>query len=511
MAWRQAPFRQTSLILGIATLWYGCLVAIAAEARPWTSVDGKVVEAEFVEFANNGKSVVLDVDGRRFTVALNRLSAADQAHAAELAEQQGMDTGPSERVIDGDLAPANAEENSGEASNEVGYNELNDRRTWTDRAGRSVNARFIRFVQGTVLLREGARYHRISFYDLSLADRQFMAACYAAMGKEHLLPPIRPELADEGGHETDSSDTEATPTEAESSPAPEDSAPASLAANERDVVLPPSGFGSEATDAAAESSNRGSMGDASSPSQLPPSGFGSLPDEASADEAVFPANTLEEDVHLPATGFGSSGEAETQTDIEFFGRPAEPEARKHVKIPQSTIVDRDSEQLPRSNVEADEQWASADIGFGRPRATSTESTSFGGIAPEEAATGTSSSPAPKSGQASKRARPTPRAQTPQHAMQPLMAQPAQQLTTVGWNRRAFGSLLVVVGSLCFASSYFYLVAQAFLESLQTGVRSTIPGFVVYWGISELENASVPVLTLLFGACLVLGGCAMLLG
>jgi hypothetical protein len=58
-----------------------------ADAREWTSVSGAKVEAEFVRLT--GDSVTLrKPDGETLVIRMNLLSAADQAHVAELAKPE---------------------------------------------------------------------------------------------------------------------------------------------------------------------------------------------------------------------------------------------------------------------------------------------------------------------------------------------------------------------------------------------------------------------------------------
>lgn len=53
--------------------------------RAWTSSDGRVVEAEFLELAE-GQVKIKTADGREFTLPLDRFSEADQAYARKAAE-----------------------------------------------------------------------------------------------------------------------------------------------------------------------------------------------------------------------------------------------------------------------------------------------------------------------------------------------------------------------------------------------------------------------------------------
>ncbi len=52
-----------------------CLV-VNLEARTWTSLDGKIIEADLVK-ADDGKVTLKRSDGKTFTLAANKLSDAD--------------------------------------------------------------------------------------------------------------------------------------------------------------------------------------------------------------------------------------------------------------------------------------------------------------------------------------------------------------------------------------------------------------------------------------------------
>lgn len=68
--------------LGVALLIAG--FAGWAEARQWTDVDGRVIEAEFV--SSDGKEVVILKDGRKHSVPLTRLSKEDREWVEEQAK-----------------------------------------------------------------------------------------------------------------------------------------------------------------------------------------------------------------------------------------------------------------------------------------------------------------------------------------------------------------------------------------------------------------------------------------
>ncbi len=97
----QTGYFRLGLALILGSL--GLLLPASVEARSWTTADGKVVEAELVEIVQDGKAVLLDVQGKRYEVSLERLSVKDQAYIEGLQDA-------SRRASDAESAKDIAEE-----------------------------------------------------------------------------------------------------------------------------------------------------------------------------------------------------------------------------------------------------------------------------------------------------------------------------------------------------------------------------------------------------------------
>lgn len=67
-----------------------------------------------------------------------------------------------------------------------------ERRTWTDRRGQSVEARFARLIDGDVVLTRGSRPVRVPFRDLIPEDQEYLRDYLTARGQGHRLPPPTP-------------------------------------------------------------------------------------------------------------------------------------------------------------------------------------------------------------------------------------------------------------------------------------------------------------------------------
>ncbi|MGY8768223.1 MAG: hypothetical protein ACKVH8_07315 [Pirellulales bacterium] len=156
-------------------------------ARVWTSTDGKTVEAKFIRFELESK-VTLEFEGNKVKFDIDRFSAADKKYLDELREillaNQPKEPEPEP------LKPATSEPT--EKPNIANVNlTLKARRIWRDRYGIGMNARFVRMTQGTVLFSIPGGHRSISYYELCVADREFILDKYTAMGKEALVPLVR--------------------------------------------------------------------------------------------------------------------------------------------------------------------------------------------------------------------------------------------------------------------------------------------------------------------------------
>ena len=66
-------------------------------------------------------------------------------------------------------------------------------RIWTDKYGNTVNAKFVRFFEGDVVLQPGAKVIKIPFEDLGREDRAYVRKLLEEQGQADLLPPEEPE------------------------------------------------------------------------------------------------------------------------------------------------------------------------------------------------------------------------------------------------------------------------------------------------------------------------------
>ncbi|QDU76367.1 hypothetical protein Pan97_34150 [Bremerella volcania] len=507
-----------------------CLLS-SAHARTWTTLEGKEVEAELVEVVQDGKAVILDVKGNRFTVPLERLSPKDRGYIQGL--QDSMPT-LSDAELQREIDEAVSEDERGDKDNEADPVRLKAKRIWRSREGVAVEAQFIRMVQGTIILREGARYHRIQFYDLSVDDRQFLADAHKAIGKAALIPPVRPDLLDAEPQTSDvPSYRDHPPVPSSPMPAPVKSPPAQTQVNLPDngfgsasdnVKLPPGGFGAaeETTKLPPGGFGSPASSDSGSNVKLPPSGFGTPSSSSQVD------SSSDSTVKLPSGGFGSVGKpSEVTEDHGSFSSVPTPSSTNSGKVgvPSSTITDNSSAQSETSERPlfdvASVPSRSNGFGSATPADSSGSPQSPDNMAPTSPTSTTGTPPtngaktsSPNSGSN------TPSVSdedfkthtyTPSSDFSPLQTVEDREFTTADWNLQMFGVMLLALGSLMIAGGYLWLIALAFLESLEVGLRSLIPGMAIVQGFSDTEKSSVPLLGMLLGICLTLGGFGLLMG
>ncbi len=76
----------------------------AASARTWTAADGRTLEAEFISATETHVTLRRSKDGRRFTMALDKISEADRDWvAAALAESSGPEKKEATGIFEGRL------------------------------------------------------------------------------------------------------------------------------------------------------------------------------------------------------------------------------------------------------------------------------------------------------------------------------------------------------------------------------------------------------------------------
>lgn len=541
---RRKDFRRESWAL--LAVGAGLFLLSTAQARTWTTLEGKKVDAEFVEVVQGGDAVVLDVNGNRFTVPVTRLSPQDRGYIQGL--QDAMPS-VSDAQLEREIDEAVAEDESGANDNEPETVRLRSRRIWRSREGVAVEAQFVRMVRGTLVLKEGSRYHRIQYYDLSVDDREFVYKAHQAIGKEALVPPVRSDLLD-----VERPDPEPVPAYRDHPPVPSSQptsgsrSPPKQGITQSEVKLPGNGFGS--VDNGVKLPPTG-FGATNGGVKLPPGGFGDstasnvkLPSSGFGDpsQAKSEASEPGSSVKLPSSGFGNvtpsqdtvSTDAVTQDHGSFTTIPSHDMSRPKVGVPSSTIIDTEHAQPNESDRPLFDVASipSRSTGFDAmtPSVSSPAETTTPEARPPEkddSANDTLTNPnavsdTPSEGNSNSRPQPTndtsaedanfnPHTYTPGSDFQPMQFVEEREFTTADWNLQMFGVTLLAFGSLLIAGGYLWLIALAFLESLQVGLRSLIPGMAIVHGITDFDKASIPLLGMLLGICLTLGGFGLLIG
>jgi hypothetical protein len=78
---------EMKLLILVLIVWVA--IGVNLEARTWTSEDGTALEAEFVSATETAVTIQRDADRRRFTIPLEKLSAADREWVAAQGEAEG--------------------------------------------------------------------------------------------------------------------------------------------------------------------------------------------------------------------------------------------------------------------------------------------------------------------------------------------------------------------------------------------------------------------------------------
>ncbi|MBI1246308.1 hypothetical protein GC197_00500 [bacterium] len=546
----------------------GVFYAQAAMARPWTTLEGKVVEAELVDIVHDGNAVVLDVSGKRFEVPLERLSQKDRGYVQGLKDANFK---PSDAEINREIDEAVSEDEQGKGADRNQPVRLGAERIWRSREGAAVEAKFLRMVYGTVVLKEGPRYHRIQYYDLSLADRQFLFDAHKAINKEAMVPPVRPDLKDAVTSVPAYDNQPPGPTSTIPMPPPSNSSngnpsggnvagnnssgstrPSSsnvvlpgngFGAGSAETKLPPSGFGSTPRSTNLPSNGFGSTSPDSSDSsvKLPPSGFGSASPGSNPPNVKLPSNgfgninpeptpstetPFDSDEKLPGNGFGNMQEepiVEEKGSFDSIPSSSGFGSKGHVTVPSSTIV----ENSPESNSEdqpplfdvASLEPSSGGFGGSNSPPRSQPGTTRPSTSPNSTPTKPNQPPQPttqpQNNPTSAITNPNdsqyqPQTYTPQSDFNAYQPPAQREYTTTDWNLQMFGVTLLGTGSMMIAGGYFWIVALAFLEDHHSGVRSLIPGMAIVYGLSEWEKSSTALYAMMLGVCLILGGFGLLM-
>ena len=126
----------------------------AQEAREWTDLNGKKLNGKFLELTAEG-NVRINSDGQFFSIPITAFSQADQDYARQQQKVKESMT-PEQPMIDkSDMT-------------------LFDYRQWSDFRGDSVKAKYVRMHEGYVILMQGNKPHKLSFYTLSADDQKWL-------------------------------------------------------------------------------------------------------------------------------------------------------------------------------------------------------------------------------------------------------------------------------------------------------------------------------------------------
>lgn len=152
--------------------------ATAAEVRTWTDTSGKTLTGTFVEVVDDD-TVRIEADGKTYDIPISRFSNSDKQYI-ELQKANDTDS-PSE-------SPRRRRSN------------LKGWRQWTDSDGNEIRAKYVRMVDGEVVLLQGNIGHRVDFYKLSEEDQAYLRTELTAIGEEGSIPPkpVTPTAGNEG-------------------------------------------------------------------------------------------------------------------------------------------------------------------------------------------------------------------------------------------------------------------------------------------------------------------------
>ncbi len=159
------------ILLVVVALVGTCTTLLhAQEVREWTDTRGQTMTAKLLMVTPDDK-VVLESDGQTYFIPLDRFSEKDQEYvqAQKNAEPSDSDEEPTEET------PTRRPSKD---------DELFDNRQWTDSQGMQIRAKYLRMHEGHAIIKQGAKVHKVSFYDLSEADQAYLREKLAARGEE---------------------------------------------------------------------------------------------------------------------------------------------------------------------------------------------------------------------------------------------------------------------------------------------------------------------------------------
>ncbi|MBI1246309.1 hypothetical protein GC197_00505 [bacterium] len=156
-------------------------LALAQDVREWTDANGKKLEGKFLELTAEG-NVRINSNGQFFSIPITAFSQADQDYARQ-QQKAKENMAPKEPVIDkSDMT-------------------LFDNREWSDFRGDSVKAKYVRMHEGYVILLQGNKAHKLSFYTLSTEDQKYLRGHLTKRGEaDEILTREKMEEADPDVH-----------------------------------------------------------------------------------------------------------------------------------------------------------------------------------------------------------------------------------------------------------------------------------------------------------------------
>ena len=160
------------------------LVAVPCLARTWTDRQGNTVQGELVRVLKG--RVIVSVGGRVVQIPFGHLIDDDQEFVREQLEARGQGSFLSARkkAIKSDSAEPGAAEDAGLTAG--------PERTWTDVAGRKVQARFLDVDNAKVVLQLHGKRSSFPFEKFSLEDQQYVRTEMKTRGQEEKVPTISP-------------------------------------------------------------------------------------------------------------------------------------------------------------------------------------------------------------------------------------------------------------------------------------------------------------------------------
>ena len=175
------------------------LAVIPAFGRTWTDSNGKKWEGDFVRVLR-GK-VLISVAGRNIPVPFGRLSPADQDFVRDILEKQGLGSQLPPRKNppqSGTAAQPNTSDTPEKRPATEEKPKLGEERSWTDKQGRTIQARLIGMDGEKVVLQVKGKPLPYPFDGFSAADQEYVprkwspaatAARYRALLRRRMSVP----------------------------------------------------------------------------------------------------------------------------------------------------------------------------------------------------------------------------------------------------------------------------------------------------------------------------------